>query len=348
MTHSVGVLGASGYTGAELLRLLAGHPELAVAVVTAESNAGARVGDLYPALASVYGELRYDANDPAAVDGCEIVFCCLPHGESQRLAAKLLESGGDGRHVIDLGADFRLPPSDYERWYGEAHHAPELIERFAFGMTELFRPEIRAAQHVANPGCYPTAASLALAPLLAGNLVEPNGIVVSATSGVSGAGRGLKLTSHFSEVNENVSAYGLLTHRHTAEIEHALTHVGGVPVRVLFQPHLVPTIRGILATCFARPATDGLSTAKLLDVYRSYYAGEPFVLVGDEPSGTRATYGANTVHVTVRFDDRTGTVLAFASEDNLVKGASGQALQNANVVLGLPETTGLPTLGLAP
>jgi N-acetyl-gamma-glutamyl-phosphate reductase len=348
MTHSVGVLGASGYTGAELLRLLAGHPELELAVVTAESNAGARVADLYPGLAAAYGDLRYDPNDPAAVDGCDVVFCCLPHGESQRLAGKLLESGGDGRHVIDLGADFRLPQDDYERWYGETHTAPELIERFAFGMTELFRPEIRATQHVANPGCYPTAASLALAPLLAEHLVEPSGIVVSATSGVSGAGRGLKLTSHFSEVNENVTAYGLLTHRHTAEIEHALTHVAGVPVSVLFQPHLVPTTRGILASCFARPSTDGLSTAKLLDASRAFYANEPFVLVSDQPRGTRATYGANTVHVTVRFDERTRTVLAIASEDNLVKGASGQALQNANVVLDLPETTGLPTVGLAP
>lgn len=348
MTHSVGVLGASGYTGAELLRLLAGHPELAVAVVTAESNAGARVGDLAPALAPAYGELRFEANDPAAVDGCDVVFCCLPHGESQRLAGKLLEAGGPARHVIDLGADFRLPAADYERWYGEAHHAPELIERFAFGMTELFRPEVRAAQHVANPGCYPTAASLALAPLLAEHVVAPSGIVVSATSGVSGAGRGLKLTSHFSEVNENVSAYGLLTHRHTAEIEHALSHVAGEPVRVLFQPHLVPTTRGILASCFARPAATGLTTEKLLDSYRAFYADEPFVVVREQPSGTRATYGANTVHVTVRYDHRTGTVLAIASEDNLVKGASGQALQNANVLLGLPETTGLPTLGLAP
>lgn len=344
--YDVAILGASGYTGVELLRLLSAHPELRVRTVTAESSAGAAVGTLHPSLAAAYRDVVLASTEPGIVDGCDVVFCCLPHGASQKLMAKLLESGA---HVVDLGADFRLPADDYATWYGEAHEAPELLDQFAFGMTELFRADVTGAQHVANPGCYPTAASLALAPLLAHELVEPHGIVVSAASGVSGAGRGLKLTSHFSEVNESVSAYGLLTHRHTAEMERALTHVSKhETVQVLFQPHLVPMTRGILASCFARPAATGLTTSKLLSTYREFYADEPFVLVTDEPSGTKATYGSNSVHVTVRFDDRTGTVLAIAAEDNLVKGASGQAIQNANLLLGLPETLGLPAVGIAP
>jgi N-acetyl-gamma-glutamyl-phosphate reductase len=273
------------------------------------------------------------------------VFLGLPHGQSQQMAGELVDTVG---HVVDLGADFRLPRTDYERWYGEAHLAPDLIDRFAFGMPELYREQIVAAQHVASPGCYPTAAALALAPLVAHGLVEPTGIVVNAVSGASGAGRGLKSTSLFSEVDENVTAYGLLTHRHTAEMEQALTHAGGTDVQVLFTPHLVPMVRGILATCYARPATSGLSTESLLATYRAFYADEPFVVVTDGSPATKAATGSNTVHVSVRYDDRTGTVLALGALDNLVKGASGQAVQNANLLLGLPETTGLPTIGLMP
>jgi N-acetyl-gamma-glutamyl-phosphate reductase len=241
-----------------------------------------------------------------------------------------------------------LPAATYAQWYGEEHRVPSLIDRFAYGMVELYRDDVRAAQHVAVPGCYPTAASLALAPLFAAGLVDRSGVVVNAMSGVSGAGRALKITSHFSEVNESASAYGLLTHRHTAEVEQALTRVGGAPVSVLFTPHLVPMTRGILATCTARAATGGLSSAGLLEHYRSFYAGERFVHVVDDPSGTRATYGSNSVHVSVRYDERTDTVLAIGVLDNMVKGAAGQALQNANIVLGLPESTGLPILGVAP
>ncbi len=339
------VFGASGYGGAELLRLLADHPAIDVAAVGAESNAGAAVTDLFPALAARYADVVYGPSEPALADDCDIAFCALPHGASQGLVPDLIDRVA---HVVDLAADFRLPADVYEQWYGHAHKAPELLDRFAFGLVELERPAIAAATHVAVPGCYPTAAALALAPLLADGSVEPNGIVVDALSGVSGAGRALKITSHFSEVNENASAYGLLSHRHTAEMELALTHVAGTDARVLFTPHLVPMTRGILATCYARPARDGLSTAALLDHYRGFYADDPFVVVLDEPSGTRATYGANTAHVTVRMDERTGTVLAIGAIDNMVKGAAGQAVQNTNILLGLPETTGLPTIGLAP
>ena len=344
MAYRAGVVGGSGYAGAELLRLLAGHPEIEVVHVTADSNAGAAVGDLYPGLTPAYGNLRFAPVEAADLTGLDLVFCALPHGASQALLPDLLDHIG---HAIDLGADFRLPPDVYSRWYGEPHNAPDATDRFGYGLVELYRDEIATHTHVASPGCYPTAVSLACAPLLALGLVEPR-VIADAVSGTSGAGRGLKTTSLFAEANENVSAYGLLTHRHTAEMEQALTKVARTPVQVLFTPHLVPTTRGILATCYARPVTPGLSTARLLEHYREFYADDPCVVVVDEPSGTKATYGANVAHLTVRYDARTDTVVAIAAEDNLVKGASGQMIQAANLLLGLPETTGLPLLGVQP
>jgi N-acetyl-gamma-glutamyl-phosphate reductase len=344
VAYQTGIVGASGYTGAELLRLLAGHPELHLVHITADSNAGARVTELYPGLAPAYADRRFAPLDIADLRGLDVVFSALPHGASQALLPGLVD---DVAHIIDLGADFRLPPDVYARWYGETHTAPDVTGRFAYGLVELYRDEIATHDHVAAPGCYPTAVSLACAPLLALRLVEPH-IIADAVSGLSGAGRGLKVTSLFAEANENVSAYSLLTHRHTAEMEQALSKVAQRPVDVLFTPHLVPTTRGILATCYARPSTHGLSTARLLEHYRDFYANDPCVIVVDEPSGTRATYGANVVHVTARFDERTGTVIAIASEDNLVKGASGQMIQAANILLDLPETMGLPLLGVSP
>lgn len=346
MAYRAAVVGGSGYTGAELLRLLAAHPEIEVVRVTADSNAGASVAELYPSLAVAYEGLTYESVAPAELAGLDLVFLCLPHGQSQAIAADLVDTVA---HVVDLGADFRLPVGDYEQWYGETHTAPGLLEHFAFGMPELYRDEIVGSRHVASPGCYPTSASLALAPLLAAGLIEPTGVVVDAVSGVSGAGRGLKAASLFAEASDNVSAYGLLTHRHTAEMEQALGHVAGEPVQVLFTPHLVPMSRGILATCYARPVLGvSLSTDGLLAGYRDFYAGEPFVHVTDGSPATKATLGSNAAHVTVRYDERTNTVLAIGALDNLVKGASGQALQNANLVLGLPETTALSTIGLMP
>ncbi|MDQ6927786.1 MAG: N-acetyl-gamma-glutamyl-phosphate reductase, partial [Actinomycetota bacterium] len=262
-----------------------------------------------------------------------------PHGASQRLAFDLLDLGVK---VVDLSADFRLHDvGTYERWYKQPHSAPELIARFVYGLPELNRDEIAKADAVAAPGCYPTAAALALAPLVHAGVIETSGIIVDAASGVSGAGRGLSVSTHFGSANEDFKAYGLLDHRHTPEIEQA------VGAQVLFTPHLAPMTRGILASCYARPMGP-TSTPELLDSLTTAYAGEPFIVVSANPPSTKAAWGSNTAYLSVRYDERTGWVLVLAAIDNLVKGASGQALQCANLMLDLDETAGLPRTGIAP
>ena len=336
-----GILGASGYTGSELLRLLAGHPEFEVAVATAHSHAGDAVGIHTPSLAAAYPGLVYEESDPARFDGLDLVFCGLPHGESQRIVPELRSRVG---LIVDLAADFRLKDAAlYPQWYGEEHGAPELLADAVYGLPELFREGLAGATLVAAAGCYPTSAGLALAPLVRAGLVEPTGIVVDAASGMSGAGRGLKESLHFGTVDENFSTYGLLTHRHTPEMEQI---IGG---QVLFTPHLAPMVRGILATCYARPAAStSPTTESVMAALHNAYDAEPFVVVRDEALSTKATAGANAAHVTARVDPRTGWVLSFCALDNLVKGASGQAVQCANAALGLPETTGLPIAGVYP
>jgi N-acetyl-gamma-glutamyl-phosphate reductase len=334
-----GIIGASGYTGAELLRLLAHHPDIEVAVVTAHSHAGEVVGAHTPSLAAAYPGLVYGAAEPDALDGLDLVFCALPHGESQRIVPGLRHRVGV---IVDLAADFRLhDPSLYPTWYGEEHAAPELLSQAAFGLPELFRADLFGATLIAAAGCYPTTAGLALAPLVRAGLVETTGVIVDAASGVSGAGRAAKESLHFGTVDEDFAAYGLLTHRHTPEMEQILG------AQVLFTPHLAPMVRGILATCYARPVGP-LSTADVMAALHEAYDDEPFVVVTDAPPSTKATAGSNCAHVTARVDPRTGWVLAFGALDNLVKGASGQAVQCANLALGLAETSGLPMAGLWP
>jgi N-acetyl-gamma-glutamyl-phosphate reductase len=343
-THAMkaGIIGASGYTGAELLRLLAGHPEIEVALVTAHANAGQVVGEHTPSLAAAYPGLVYETSDPARFDGLDLVFCALPHGESQKIVPELRSRVG---LVVDLAADFRLKDASlYPTWYGEPHECPELLAQAAYGLPELFRAELAGATLVAAAGCYPTATGLALAPLVRSGLIQTQGIVVDAASGVSGAGRGAKESLHFGTVDEDFTAYGLLTHRHTPEMEQILG------AELLFTPHLVPMVRGILATCYARPAggPGSLSTDDVLSALHTAYDDEPFVVVTDAPPSTKATAGSNVAHVTARVDPRTGWVLVLCALDNLVKGASGQAIQCANAALGLAETTGLPLGGLYP
>ncbi|MEO5680528.1 MAG: N-acetyl-gamma-glutamyl-phosphate reductase [Acidimicrobiales bacterium] len=340
MAFRIGILGGSGYTGVELLRLLAAHPALEVAHVGADSNAGNRVADVAPGLAAAYGDLRFGSIDVGAVDGLDLVFCCLPHGASGALVADMLGRVG---HVVDLGADFRLrDPAAYPRWYGAEHPQPALLAAAAYGLPELFREPLRGAELVAAAGCYVTAASLALAPFVRAGAVEASGVVVDAFSGASGAGRAPKANLHFCSVDEDLTAYGLLTHRHTPEIEQA------TGAQVLFTPHLAPTNRGILATVYARAADTGLTTEGAIDLLATAYAGEPFVTVAERPPSTKATLGSNVCQLTARVDERTGWLVAIAALDNLVKGASGQALQCANLALGLDEALGLPLAGLTP
>jgi N-acetyl-gamma-glutamyl-phosphate reductase len=342
----VGIVGASGYGGAELLRLCAGHPGLEVAVATAGARAGTPVASHTPSLAAAYPTLAYGPTEPAALDGLDVVFLALPHGRSQDLVPDLLGRVGV---IVDLAADFRLAdPGLYPVWYGEEHHAPELLATFAYGLPELHRDDLVGATRIAAPGCYPTATLLALAPLVeAGVLTLPAdggpALVVDAASGTSGAGRAPKDDLHFAAVDEDFVAYGLLDHRHTAEMEQ------GLGTTVLFTPHLAPMVRGILATCYARPADPGgLTTEDAMQLLHDRYDDEPFVVVADAPPSTKAASGSNTAHLSVRVDPRTGWVVVLAAIDNLVKGAAGQAVQCANLALDLPEGAGLPLVGVYP
>jgi N-acetyl-gamma-glutamyl-phosphate reductase len=336
----VGVVGASGYLGVELLRLCAGHDELDVVTAMAGTQAGELAGLRYPSLRAAYPDLRFDPTGAEALAGLDLVFLALPHGESQSLVPQLIGKVGA---IVDLAADFRLhDPALYDTWYGHTHGAPELIETFAFGLPELYRDEIGSATAVAAAGCYPTAAALALAPLLRAGLASSSGIVVDAASGVSGAGSAPSAANAFATVDEDFRAYGLSTHRHTPEMEQILG------ASVLFTPHLAPMTRGILATCYARLAAPGTTTAEVREALERAYRDEPFVVVVEGSPSTKATAGSNVAHVSALVDERTGWVIALCALDNLVKGGSGQAVQCANLVLGLPETTGLPLTGVYP
>lgn len=340
----VGVVGASGYAGVELLRLCAAHPELDVVVAGAGTAAGQLVGGHTPSLRAAYPQLSFvevDAEDPTALDGLDLCFLALPHGESQRMVPNL-----EGRvgAIVDLAADFRLPAATYEEWYGHAHTCPELAERAVYGLPEWDRSGLAGAGLVAAAGCYPTAATLALLPLVRSGLIATTGIIVDAASGTSGAGRAPKANLHFGTVDEDFVAYGLLRHRHTPEMERNLG------ADVLFTPHLAPMVRGILATCYSRPtaSNEGLTTEDVMAALHSMFDDEPFVCVVDDPPSTKATAGSNLAMVTGRVDERTGWVVTLCAIDNLGKGAAGQAIQCANAVFGLPETTGLPMAAVYP
>ena len=334
-----GVVGASGYAGVELCRLLAAHPVLELVVAAAGTHAGEPVAAHTPSLAAAYPSLVYATADPGAFDGLDVVFCALPHGESQRLVPELVDRVGV---VVDLAADFRLrDPAAYPQWYGAEHAAPDLLARAAYGLPELFRDPLAGARLVAAPGCYPTAAALALAPFTRAGAVATEGIVVDAASGVSGAGRGAADRLHFGAVDEDFTAYGLLTHRHTPEIEQALGARSS-------SPRTWPPWSGASWP----PATPGragtLAHQQATGILRDAYADEPFVVVTEDPPSTKATAGSNCAHVTARVDARTGWLLVLCALDNLVKGAAGQALQCANLALGLDEGAGLPLAGLYP
>ncbi len=330
------IFGASGYVGGELMRLIAGHPAIEVRVAFAASNAGQPVAALHPHLALAYPEVAFAAWDAARLNGCDLILAALPHGESQRLADELL---APGIPTVDLGADFRLDSAvEYERWYGEPHARPEMLASFTYGLPEFFRDAIKGSKRVAAPGCYPTAASLALRPLIDAGVIDTQGIIVDASSGVSGAGRAANAATHFCAVDDNYRAYGLLNHRHTAEME--LT----TGAEILFTPHLTSASRGILATCYAR----AIAPCDPLAILREAYAAEQFVHVGETPPETKWATGSNSAFLSARYDERTGTVMALAAIDNLGKGAAGQMIQCANLMLGFDEGAGLSNMGVYP
>jgi N-acetyl-gamma-glutamyl-phosphate reductase len=330
------ILGASGYVGGELLRLVAGHPSLAPARLFGDSKAGQKLSAVHPHLAAVYPDAVIERFDAAMLDDVDLVFAALPHGQSQKLAATILDRGIP---FVDLGADFRLDDAaTYERWYGCAHEAPKLLGSFVYGIPELNREAIRSAKAVAAAGCYATAAILALKPLVDAGLIRADSLIIDAASGVSGAGREAKEATGFSTVDGSFAAYALLTHRHTAEMEMA---IGG---RVLFTPHLVPMTRGILATCYG----EAVAPCDPLHALREAFASEPFVHVTEQPPATKWLAGSNGVQLTARYDERTGRLVALSAIDNLGKGAAGQMIQCANVMLDLDECAGLTTNGVYP
>lgn len=336
----VAVVGATGYTGSELVRLLSAHPRVEIAAITSRSRAGEPFSAVHPSLAGICDRTLTTVEDlPGDLDA---VLLALPHGASMDFVAA---HPADGPPVIDLSGDFRLPdPVLYAGWYGQEHRAPERLAEAVFGLPELFRDRIPDARLVANPGCYPTATILALAPLLRRGLVEPHGLVVDAKSGVTGAGAAAKAATHFPSVFGDFRAYGLLRHRHTPEIESVLAQLAGREVQTLFTPHLLPVDRGILVTCYGRPgrdAGDRIDPERIAAAYAEDYGGEPFVRWVDGSPSIKAVRGSNHCDVHATFDSRTGAVVALAAIDNLVKGAAGQAVQNLNLIRGWPETTGL-------
>ena len=338
---SVGILGASGFVGAELLRICAAHSEFEVVYATGDSQAGSLASSLYPSLTTAYPNLIFDEYSLEKTLKCDVVFLALPHEASLQIVPEIINKV---RLVVDCSAAFRLKDSAlYPSWYGFEHNAEAELAAAVYGLPELYRQELKSAKLIATPGCYVTAASLALAPLVKANVISTTGVIVDAASGVSGAGRALKSTNSFCTVDEDFTAYGLLDHRHTPEIE----QVTGA--QILFTPHLAPMNRGILATCYARPVdAASTSTASLLAVLSRAYAREPFVAVRPASPSTKATLGSNSVHLSARFDQRTGYVVVLSAIDNLTKGAAGGAVQAANVALGLDETTGLSKVGMYP
>jgi N-acetyl-gamma-glutamyl-phosphate reductase len=333
----VAILGGSGYTAVELLKILLRHPHAEVVAVTSRQEAGKPVSAEHPVLLNRF-DLPMENFDPVALQakGVQCVFGCLPHGASMEAIPPILDQG---MRVVDLSADYRLSdPKVYEKWYQETHHDTANLDHAVYGLPELFADQIRKARLVANPGCYPQTGILGLAPLIRAGMIERTGIIIDSKSGVSGAGRTPKLTTHFPECNESVSAYGVGTHRHTPEIEQALSLLTDGEVEVIFTPHLMPMDRGIFSTIYATP-TLPYDETRLSRVYREYYRGKPFVRIRETLPTTKDTAHTNYLDICVKMVR--GKVLVLAAEDNLVRGASGVAVQNFNLMFGFDETTAL-------
>lgn len=334
----IAILGVSGYTGLELIRLLLRHPEAKVTALATRQSEAPHVAEVHPSLTGLLDLRMEQLTAGELADRADCVFSCLPHGASAEVIEPLLAAG---LKVIDFSADYRLTDHAlYEKWYGVKHPNPERMAGTVYGLPEFFREKIQGANLVANPGCYPTSAILALAPLLQERLISPENIIVDSKSGVSGAGRNTKPHLHFPECNESFSAYGVGTHRHMPEIDELLTTIGGRRVEVVFTPHLVPMDRGILSTCYAAP-TGSVTAERCRGALQDRYHREPFVHVRDGLPTTKDVAGSNHCHLSVR--ECRGRVIVVSVIDNLIKGASGAAVQNFNLMHGFPESTALLT-----
>ena len=339
----IGIVGGTGYTGVELLRLLADHPETRVEVITSRSNAGTPVADVFPNLRGKF-DIQFSQPDVDSYQNCDLVFFATPNGVAMGQAKALLDKG---IKLIDLAADFRIQDIEtWEKWYGEAHACPSLVEQAVYGLPELNRDAIKTASLVANPGCYPTAVILALLPLLKDGLIEPSSIIADCKSGVSGAGRNANVATTYSELSESVKAYAVTGHRHLPEIRQILQSINN-QAELVFIPHLMPMVRGLHATVYA----DANNTdTNIQQVFENFYRDEPFVDVmpaGSHPE-TRSVKGANHCRIAVHYLDTSKKYVVLAVIDNLVKGAAGQAIQNMNLMFGLNETTGLNAPGMMP
>lgn len=346
----VAIVGGTGYTGQELLRLLSLHPAVELVAVTSRSYAGKEIAHVFPNLRkSVSIHCSEQSMEDLALQS-DLIFLALPHGEAASMVTnEILQSA----KVIDLGADFRLAnPSEYKEWYHLEHANPDLLKEATYGLCELNRKQIQGSRLIANPGCYATCSILALTPLLKANLVDSSTLIIDAKSGVSGAGRGLALGSHFNECNENIKAYALASHRHTPEIEQELQRQSGLELKLSFTPHLVPMQRGILVTAYAN-LNDGVSVEAIQAAYDSCYTDSQFIrLYPNDDSGvlpeTRWVTGSNYCDIALRIDQRTNRIIVIAALDNLVKGAAGQAIQNMNLMCGFKESTGLEYVPIFP
>lgn len=336
----VGIIGGTGYTGAELLRLLAFHDCAEVVAVTSRAEVGVRVDQLYPNLRGIC-DLVFSDPEQASLDNCDVVFYATPHGVAMHTVSELLEKGGK---VIDLSGDFRLTDvSVWEHWYGQKHVQPDLISEAVYGLPELNRHRIKDARLVACPGCYPTAVQLAFLPLLEAGLIDTDRLIANAASGVSGAGRQAKLDNLYTEVSDSFKAYGVSGHRHLPEIEQGLSQISGGDVKLTFVPHLLPTVRGILTTAYAELSVEQQSLEQLQSIFERRYANEPFVDIlpaGSSPQ-TRSCRASNICQIAVNKPQDRETIVVLSAIDNLVKGASGQAIQNMNIMFGFDEAESL-------
>ncbi len=335
--RNVGVVGATGYTGIELVRLLVQHPDISLKIVTSRSNQGERYSSLYPSFDGIFDEELQSVEALSDAD-LDLVFLALPHRVSMDFVK---EYGLEKFRIVDLSGDFRLKSAEtYETWYEKEHSCPDYIYSAAYGLPELNRDKIRNADLVANPGCYPTASILALAPLIDRGLIRPDSIVVDSKSGVTGAGSTPKETTHFPNLFGNFFAYGLMRHRHTPEMEQMLGRLSDEEIRIQFTPHLLPIDRGILSTTYSQPVRD-TSAEEVRELYLSYYEKEYFVRVVDTPPTVKNVRGSNFCDLYATYDERTGRVITIGVIDNLVKGAAGQAVQNMNLMFRLIEKSGL-------